>query len=350
MSPITQRPTLALIAAACMAIGTGAQAQSSVTLYGIADLFVQYGKGNGTQVAVQSGGVSSSRVGFKGKEDLGGGLTAQFQLEAGLLADTGAPANTSSFFARQSWVGLSSEAWGALNAGRQTVPQYDILDAFDTFGTGAGSAASSGIVSTTSRANNSLKYRSPSLGGFCAMALVGLGETTPTPTNSGDNANVYALGGTLAQGPFSAGLALSVFKRADDTKTDARYVLLAASYDLGMAKLSGTVQQVRNLAGSDSNDRTEAMLGVGVPLTPVNTVSMAYGQVRTAGNTSLNARQWTLGANHVMSKRTSLYGVLSHIGNGAVTSYTTTTATGLGPTTSAGRDVSSLQLGMRHAF
>ena len=340
----------ATVGAIALAAASAAQAQSSVTVYGVVDVFVQYGKGAGTQLAVQSGGVSGSRLGFKGSEDLGGGLKAQFQLESGILADTGAQANASSFFTRQSWVGLSSTTWGSLSAGRQTIPQYDVLDAFDTFATGVGSSASSSIVSTTSRANNSVKYSSPKLGGFSGMALVGMGETAPTATNSGDNANVYALSGTYSGGPFSAGLALNVFKRGTNALADARYLLATAAYDFGVARLSGAVQKVRNLAGTDSMDRTEAMVGVNVPVTERNTVSVAMGQVITSGQSAMNARQVSLGATHVMSKRTSFYGVLSHIANGAATSYTTTAANGLGPITTAGQDVSSLQVGVRHAF
>ena len=340
----------ATVGALALATASAAQAQSSVTVYGVVDVFVQYGKGAGTQLAVQSGGVSGSRLGFKGSEDLGGGLKAQFQLESGILVDTGAQANASSFFTRQSWVGLSSTTWGSLSAGRQTIPQYDVLDAFDTFATGVGSSASSSIVSTTSRANNSVKYSSPKLGGFSGMALIGMGETAPTATNSGDNANVYALSGTYSGGPFSAGLALNVFKRGTNALADARYLLATAAYDFGVARLSGAVQKVRNLAGTDSMDRTEAMVGVNVPVTERNTVSVAMGQVITSGQSAMNARQVSLGATHVMSKRTSFYGVLSHIANGAATSYTTTAANGLGPITTAGKDVSSLQVGVRHAF
>jgi predicted porin len=339
----------AAIGALALAAACSAQAQSSVTLYGIVDLFVQYGKGDSTQTAVQSGGVSGSRFGFKGAEDLGGGLQARFQLESGILADTGAQANAA-FFNRQSWVGLSSSSWGTVSAGRQTIPQYDILDAFDTFGTGVGSASSSGIVSTNSRANNSVKYTAPTVAGFSGVALVGLGETTPSTTNSGDNANVYALGGTYAAGPFSAGVALNVFKRSTNAVVDSRFLMLTAAYDLGVAKLNGVVQKVRNLSGTDSVDRNEVMAGVSVPVTAADTVSAAYGRVSTAGQSALNASQWTLGATHVMSKRTSFYGVLSGIDNSAQTAYTTTAANGLGPSTSAGKDVTSLQVGIRHAF
>jgi predicted porin len=344
---LISRATLGAIA---LAASCAAQAQSSVTLYGIVDLFMQYGQGDGTQTAIQSGGVSGSRFGFKGSEDLGGGLQARFQLESGLLADTGTPANTSNFFNRQSWVGLSSTTWGALTAGRQTIPQYDILDTFDTFGTGVGSASSSDIVSTTSRANNSLKYTAPTVAGFSGVALVGLGETPPSTTTSGDNGNVYALGGTYAAGPFSAGVALNVFKRATNADANAQFTMLTAAYDLGVAKLNGVVQRVRNAGGAKGVNRNEVMAGVSVPVTADNTVSAAFGRVSTSGNSDLNASQWTLGATHVLSKRTSFYGVLSGIDNGALTAYTTTAANGAGPVTSNGKDVTSLQVGIRHAF
>jgi len=344
--------TLGRIALASL-LATGAlsaSAQSNVTVYGIVDLFVQYGKGDGTQTAIQSGGVSGSRFGLKGSEDLGGGLQAKFQLESGILADTGANASTTSFFNRQSWVGLSSATWGTVSAGRQTIPQYDILDTFDTFGTGVGSASSSDIVSTTSRANNSVKYTAPTVAGFSGVALVGLGETPPSATTSGDNANVYALGGTYVAGPFSAGVALNVFKQASNAQADAHYTMLAAAYDFGMAKINGVVQRVRNYSGTDGLNRNEVMAGVSVPLTTANTVSAAFGRVSTSGNSELNASQWTLGATHVLSKRTSFYGVLSGIDNGTLTSYTTTAANGQGPATKAGKDVTSLQVGIRHAF
>ena len=351
-----RRMALSTVSLASAVACLPAVAQSSVTLYGAVGLDVvsasKVYNGSTTQslVKLDDNGIVNSRIGLKGTEDLGGGLKANFQLEQGILADTGALGNGGLAFGRQAWVGLSSASWGSLSAGRQTIPQYDILDAFDTFGTGVGSSASSSIVSTTSRANNSVKYSSPKLGGFSGMALVGMGETAPTATNSGDNANVYALSGTYSGGPFSAGLALNVFKRGTNALADARYLLATAAYDFGVAKLSGAVQKVRNLAGTDSMDRTEAMVGVNVPVTERNTVSVAMGQVITSGQSAMNARQVSLGATHVMSKRTSFYGVLSHIGNGAATSYTTTAANGLGPITTAGKDVSSLQVGVRHAF
>ncbi len=336
-----------LIATAALIAAT-AQAQSSnVTVYGIMDLFVQYGHGGaGTQTAVQSGGVSGSRLGFKGTEDLGNGVQAKFQLEQGISADTGAQASSTSAWNRQAWVGLFSQQLGALTAGRQTLPHYDILDNHDTFGTGAGSVSSSGILNYTSRGNNSLKYTSPTVGGFQAMAFASLGEVTAP---HGDSNNLYSLGGTYAAGPLSAGVAYNVFKPAT-TGVDAKYALLTASYDLGVAKLAGALQQVRNLGNADNVDRTEVMVGVNVPLSETNTLSAQVGGNRVAHTSGGDAVQWSLGDTIVLSKRTKVYAIASFINNGSNTAYSTDTATAKGPTTTAGKDVSSLQVGIRHAF
>jgi predicted porin len=341
-----------LIAAAALIAAASAQAQSAsstnVTLYGVVDLFVQYGHGGaGTQTSVQSGGVSGSRFGLKGSEDLGGGLQAKFQLEQGINADTGSLGQGGLAWGRQAWVGVSSNDWGTLSAGRQYIPQYTILDNLDTFGTGAGSAAESGVVSTTSRADNSVVYQSNAVNGFAGTAMYAAGETT---TGSKSNANKYALGGTYGNGPLSAGVAVSVFKRATDANFDARYVLVTAAYDLGVAKVSGALQSVRNLGGVDAKDRSEAMVGVNVPVTDVDVVSAQVGASRTSHTSGGAAVQWSLGEAHTLSKRTKVYAVASFINNGAATAYTTDAATGSGPVTSAGKDVSSLQVGIRHAF
>jgi predicted porin len=336
-----------LIAAAALLVAASASAQTSATLYGIVDMFVQYGHGSeGNGFSVQSGGVSSSRLGVKGSEDLGGGLSARFQLEQGILADTGALGQGGLAWGRQAWVGVASTTWGALSLGRQNVPQYVILDSFDTFGTGAGSSAESGVFSTISRADNSVVYQTPSLGGWQGSVMAATGESTL----GGDLGNKYALGSTYTAGAFSAGLAINVFKATASTNVDSRFLLLTAAYDFGGAKVSGALQSVRNAGHVDTDDRREAMLGVTVPVTARDTLSAAVGASRTAHTSGGSAVQWSLGEAHALSKRTKLYAVASFINNGGLKAYTTTAATGEGPTTTAGKDVSSLQVGIRHAF
>ena len=142
--------------AALLACSGSAFAQSNVTLYGVADVYMQFAKGDQSSKSLESGGLSGSRLGFKGREDLGDGLKAFFQLETGMAMDTGKTTQGGVFFGRQALVGLSG-GFGSFSAGRQYTPHFIALDADDPFETGAGSAVSSGIVTVlASRANNSL--------------------------------------------------------------------------------------------------------------------------------------------------------------------------------------------------
>jgi len=339
--------SLALVAIAACAAPSLALAQSSVTVYGVADLYLQYGHGGaGTSTAIQTGGVSGSRLGFKGTEDLGSGLSTQFQLEMGINADTGSLGQGGLAWGRQAWVGLNQAGLGSVSLGRQNIPQYVILDTFDPYGTGAGSAASSGIVSTTSRANNSLVFKSVSYAGLSASAMISMGETTGSNTAG----NIYGLGAQYSAGAFAAGLALSQFKAVDATKVDADYALLTGSYDFGSFKLTGGVQRVNNLGGASAVDRTEALVGVWVPVTTQDTVSAGFGTGKTSGLAGSKASQFTLGLTHTLSARTSLYAIGTTIHNGALTQYTADAASGSGPATTLGKNVSALQLGIRHAF
>ena len=338
---------IAALAALMGATSMSATAQSSVTIYGILDMYVQYGRGNRTETAIQSGGISSSRLGFKGSEDLGDGNKAVFVLESGILADTGAYAQGGLPFGRQAYVGLSSSTHGSLTLGRQYVPQYNTLDAADPFGTGAGSAAESGVVSTISRANNSVLYTSPNLGSFSAKGMVALGEIGTAGSQS--NGNLYAGSVKYAPGALTLEAAVSQFKRATNAAPDVYFGLLTAGYDFGIFKLTGGYQRVNNLGGSPAQDRDEAFAGVLVPVGN-DTFSAGIGAGRAKDVDGSTASQWTLGYTHPLTKRTKLYAFATHINNGSATAYTATAATGLGPTTSAGRDVSALLLGIRHAF
>lgn len=337
----------ALLATSAFAASAQTSPTSSVTIYGVIDMYVQYGKGQGTQTKIESGGVSGSRLGFKGSEDLGQGLKAIFQLESGINTDTGSYGQGGLAFGRQAYVGLSSTL-GTLSLGRQYVPLYSVLDSFDPFGTGAGSAASSGVVSYSSRADNSVVYQSPTVSGFSGAAMVSLGEKTAASSATAPE-DIYSLGGQYANGPFSAGLAWRENKRANDTLKDARYVLATAAYDFGDFKLTGGVQGIRNFTGVDSKDRTEALVGVLVPVGD-DTFSAGFGASKTQHTSGASAQQTTLGYAHPLSKRTKVYAFLTHINNGSQTAYTADASTGSGPTTVAGKDVSAVLLGIRHAF
>ena len=122
-----------LIAVAALTAAAGAFAQSTVTIFGVLDTSVAHISSGGSKVTgLSNGGLSSSRLGFRGTEDLGGGLAAGFWLEGGLAVDNG---NSGGYgLERRSTVSLSSNTFGELRLGRDKVPAYLNIETFDPFG------------------------------------------------------------------------------------------------------------------------------------------------------------------------------------------------------------------------
>jgi len=154
------------------AFAVPAFAQSSVTLYGILDEGINYTNnvGGHSQFALESGYPHGSRWGMKGTEDLGGGLKALFQLENGFVVDTGRAAQGGLLFGRQAYVGMSSNDYGSITAGRQYDSVVDFL-AQNTVSGGWGGYMfahpyDNDNTLNTFRVNNTVKYTSPALGGF----------------------------------------------------------------------------------------------------------------------------------------------------------------------------------------
>lgn len=175
-----------LIAAALLAGFAGAaSAQSSVTLYGVVDMGIQFQniksgdnfrfggsvadpKTSMSQFGMVSGVQNGSRWGLKGVEDLGGGLKANFVYEAGVNATNGGQA-VGQGFARQSTLGLSSSTWGAFDMGRRTAPSTYAFSGIDPFASGFGGAALTSVMPTNFiRYSNMAMYTTPSFSGFTA--------------------------------------------------------------------------------------------------------------------------------------------------------------------------------------
>lgn len=180
-----------------------ALAQSTVTVYGVVDAFGQYLDGQSRLGRIQSGGLNSSRLGFRGVEDLGGGLRALFTLESGFSIDDGTLGQGGIFFGRQVFVGLQG-GWGEVTLGRQYSSIYQASNELSVFGNqpagpstaviggfgngyepirGATSSAPGPTVGATgngspSRVNNSIRYASPSYSGFKVSTLYGAGEVS----------------------------------------------------------------------------------------------------------------------------------------------------------------------------
>lgn len=328
-------------------IGTGAgtcAAQSNATLYGLADLGVVSERGGaaGNVVKLSSGIANGSRLGFKGSEDLGGGLAALFALEAGILADTGASAQGGLLFGRQAFVGLDG-AMGTVRLGRQYTVIDQSLGALDPFYLGfAGRMSNVFTAGYVSRVDNSLTYSSPVRNGFSGELAYGAGEV-PGDASARRYAGAAA---TYLGGPLYVRLAhqdahtLSAAKVAGNAKN----TVLGATYDFGAVKAHAAYAISKSEAGAATTvDSADLMLGATVPFGPHRILaSYVRRDDRRAGNG--DASQIGIGYTYALSKRSTLYAAYARIDNRNGAAYV------VGNATEAGSGDRACNLGLRHTF
>jgi predicted porin len=302
-------------AAALAVIAGAASAQSSnVTIYGIVDAGVikmnngtsigmNPGAGNVNQWNVKSG--AAPRLGFRGAEDLGGGLTALFHLEHRFNMDDGATA--SPFWAGRSVVGLRSASLGEVHLGRDYQPAFWPAVAVDPWGwdtigqmgrayTWANYAGGDPAPTAPGiRDANTVNYKTPDLNGFTAMGSVALGEGGATRGRAiGANA-IYA------SGPIYVGFGYDTAKHTTGT-ADARLMLVSAAYDFGIARVSGVIARSRSTANVDSKS---FVLGARIPVGS-GQARVAYGRLDSDGANN-TATKVSVGYFYSLSKRTTLY-------------------------------------------
>ena len=192
---------------AVAAISFAAQAQSSVSIYGIIDAGITYvdNQGGYKQYKFADGVNYGNRLGFRGAEDLGGGLRAVFNLEMGFNLKNGTLAQGGRAFGRQSWVGLESTSLGTVSMGRQYDFVRDYLTQFNYGGFASVYAGHQGDYDRISgkQINNAVKYVSPSLGGFTFGAMFGFGEQV----DAFNKKSQFSLGSGYKNGALSIGAA-----------------------------------------------------------------------------------------------------------------------------------------------
>ena len=323
-----------LLALAVLAASGAAMAQSSVTLYGVADAGVTYVNGDKNWSGVTSGNNLTSRIGFRGVEDLGGGLKANFRLEAGLNLDNGdgassyagAKAGDGLAFKRQSTVGLEG-GFGEVRLGRELTAAYNATARYDVFGAvGIGQSrlwADGGVLdtgaydkarTTNQRVSNAVTYVSPNFSGFKAAVNYGFGEV------AGANSDRQYLGAgvTYDNGPLSLGLGLERLNK--DTATNSGKISvwsLGGSYDLGVAKILAGYRDSKGERGTAGDDKTKGyMLAVTAPVGPgLVRASFNRYEYTAAGAAKLKADQFAVGYVYSLSKRTSVYGTYAYLNN-----------------------------------
>ena len=240
--------TKSLIALAGLGLSGAAMAQSSVTLYGVADAGIgKIEAGSGLadpandasdKTEFISGSMmnnGTSRLGVRGVEDLGGGLKAGFQFETGLDLDNGG--SSSAFWSRQANIWLGGN-WGTVKLGRQFTPSYLTTSTFELTG-----AALYSVLANTykfagigRRANSAFTYMTPNFGGFTA------GVAYVTKTDLAKPKAAYDLGLMYANGPIGVGVSVNKFSTS---KTNYQ---AGAKYSFGNFALAGSYTQASNAA------------------------------------------------------------------------------------------------------
>ena len=316
-----------IVAAIATLAASAAMAQSSVTIYGRLNLTAESMDSNGVKTKVLNN--NASRLGFKGTEDLGSGLKAGFQLEHGFNPDTGLP--SSSFWGRQSEVNLSG-GFGKVRLGNFFSEAYYATSDYIGMHNHETGTSSDALYAYLGRNINKIGYRTPEfIKGLTIDAAVSAGEGGGRVRNY-DGAINYQLGALhLGLGYEKAG--------------SAKQVALSALYEMGPFVVGGLVQRDTDGYGAGLGNRTHFRVSAAYNLG----ASEFHVNVGKAGDYSKlsnsSARQYTLGYNYNLSKRTKVYGYYTKVdaSEGTVAGRRVTI-------TPYASDFSSLAVGVRHNF
>ena len=345
-----------LLALAIFGAFTGvASAQSSVTIYGIVDTGIAHIDNGGDSVnAMRSGSNNSSRIGFKGAEDLGNGLKATFVLENGFNSDDGSAATASAAFSRISYLGLEGN-FGKVRLGRQNTPIKEALSKIDPFGTGGmvnaitylgGSA--NGIGAIPERSPNQIIYITPNFSGFSGEVAYQFGEA------EGDNSANRVWGAQLgyANGPLNVQFGYSDGNTTDVTtdpftdESDLKIAMIGATYDFGVVKLHGAYSQKKlesNIGGDDLKIKS-GLIGVTVPF-GASAIRAEYINNKDDRN-DFDNNVLALSYTYSLSKRTTLYATYARVDNDDLSEQ----GFSGGGDVVAGENTSGFAVGIQHNF
>lgn len=334
-----------LLPSAALLAAHAALAQSSVTLYGVADdgiAYVNNSKG-ASRTYMRAGNLSTSKFGLTGSEDLGGGLQAIFQLEAGFDLNTGAASTSGLLFNRQAFMGLRSSRAGTLTLGRQYTPYYLFVGPYTgsnwlTGATGAHPGDIDGLDSSF-RINNAISYVSPTVSGFTAGLLYGVGGIAGS-TGRGQSisaalkyengplgiaAGYLQMDNTELTSGFDSASSASIPTSAVNTgyvsARSIQHAAIAANYKIGALVLGLNYSNVRYAPGHKSLFANTAIFNTYSALAVYNftpAFSAGGGYSYTVGSkangitTPVRYHQIALKEGYALSKRTTLYALQAY--------------------------------------
>lgn len=308
-----------LIALAAVAATSAAFAQSSVTLYGVADLGLGDSNAPGTDIRMNGNALmnnGSSRLGVRGVEDLGGGLKAAFNFEQGINATTGATdtfiftapgagqqTTTATTFQRAANVSLMG-GFGAIKLGRTLTPSFFGVAAWELTGTANYSVVANqfGFAGAGARNNAELSYTTPSFGGLTATLGTVLEGNTGVNATQGTAAK-YDMNVIYRGGPITAALSYNQVQN-----NGPQGITLGAKYDFGAFQIAGSYNESERAGGATAAEGFS--LGAGTKLGPVMLV------VDVARDTEFKDTDVLLEAKYPLSKRTFVYAAFLRDGEG----------------------------------
>jgi predicted porin len=373
-----------LLTLAALAAAGSVSAQSSVTLYGAIDnAYTRIGGSIASVKGLSSGGggVIGSKLGFKGEEDLGGGLKAGFNLEMGLETSSGANGvpgsnnnialvNTGALrFDRRATISLTSSSFGELRLGRDLATSFinDVIyDPFLTYGVGSSLNFPLGVVADAQsaaslfRVSNAISYFTPNtLGGFSAQVQFAPSEQASNTGAQDKDGRYVGLRVAYDKGPISVSASggKATFTTAGGVSQDRSTGNFGGSYDFGVAKVMAEFARFKNeniAPGADLKTKIYT-LGVVAPVGPgAVKLGLSRGTLETTGVANEpRASKLAVGYDYNLSKRTGLYATVARVSNknGAALTAGSGGVAGLGGAI-AGANSSSTgyDIGLRHAF
>jgi predicted porin len=361
-----------LVAMAALAV-VGAASAQSVTLYGAVDASYNYMAASGglTASKLANSQYGSSKLGFKGEEDLGGGLKAVFKLEGGLANDSGngKASNTNNQpsgnaasaqngaqgldFQRYSYVGVLG-GFGEVHLGREYISSFQHgQGSVDVFGTNGPADATNmfyklGNGKPATNMSNMVTYTTPNMGGFTGGLQYFMGENTQGPAGANDNGSGYSIYADYTAGPLFITGAQSVQKAAS-TATDGDYLVraLGASYNFGIATVVYTYSHEESANSTTTPKNDTNLIGVSYPM---GAATFKASYIHAALNMDNGSGDVTgdligLGVDYALSKRTTVYATFATVkNNDGASAFSTGLASGVNGTSD------NLAVGIYHKF
>jgi predicted porin len=342
-------------------------ATSNVDVYGVLNLSVNWynDQFDSSDIQVTS---NASRIGFKGSEDLGGGLSAIWQIESGINADEG----NGTFASRNTFVGLSG-GWGTALLGKHDTPFKLVGRSVDLFGDTIADSrnlmgSNLGLGSSDMRANNVIAYVSPNFSGFNVVAAYSTDPVNSTSAPDGfstnpavvGNTDVLTINGTYTNGPLYLGAAYSTGDGLKNYLAQDDNWRFAAGYTLGDFRIVGQYDQYNASSGAsnplDIPDYSAWMVGgsytMGAMVFKADYISGSFDNCDSAD--ICDPDQWAIGMDYNLSKRTTVYGLYASghtvLGLGAGDSDINASIDGYSLSTGDLGSVGGFALGIKHSF